>query len=67
VRLAVTRKIPLIVVVGRREAEQRVVTVRYRSGQEVPMPLDEFVAHAKDLVRTRNLDGAGHLRRDPNT
>jgi threonyl-tRNA synthetase len=64
VRLAVTRKIPLIVVVGRREAEQRAVTVRYRSGQEVPMPLDKFIAHAKDLVRTKSLDGAGHLRRD---
>jgi threonyl-tRNA synthetase len=63
VRAAVTRKIPLIVVVGRREAEQRTVTVRYRSGREVPMPLDQFVAHATNLVWTKSLDGAGHLRR----
>lgn len=64
VRAAITRKIPLIVVIGRREAEQRTVTVRYRSGQETPMSLDEFVEHAKDLVRSKSLEGAGHLRRD---
>jgi threonyl-tRNA synthetase len=62
IRAAVTRKIPLIVVVGRREAEQRTVTVRDRSGKETPMPLDEFVEHTKDLVRSKSLEGAGHLR-----
>ncbi|MDQ3762858.1 MAG: threonine--tRNA ligase [Actinomycetota bacterium] len=67
VRAAVTRKIPLIIVVGRREAEQRSVTVRYRSGQEIPMPLDEFVEHAKELVRSKSLEGAGHLQRDIKT
>ena len=65
VRAAVTRKIPLIVVVGRREAEQRAVSVRYRSGEERSMSLDEFVTHARELVRTKSLDGAGHLRREP--
>lgn len=64
VRAAITRKGPLIVVLGRREAEQRTVTVRYRSGQEIPMPLDEFVEHAKELVQGKSLEGAGHLRRD---
>jgi threonyl-tRNA synthetase len=64
VRAAITRKGPLIVVLGRREAEQRTVTVRYRSGQETPMPLDEFVEHAKELVQSESLEGAGHLRRD---
>jgi threonyl-tRNA synthetase len=64
VRAAVTRKIPLIVVIGRREADQRAVTVRYRSGQETPMALKEFVQHATELVRTKSLDGAGHLRQD---
>jgi Anticodon binding domain len=47
---AVTRKIPLIVVVGRREAEQRTVAVRYRFGREAPMWLDQFVVHAAGLV-----------------
>lgn len=63
VRTAITRKVPLIVVIGRREAQQRAVTVRYRSGQETPMPLDQFVEHAKELVRSKSLEGAGHLRR----
>jgi threonyl-tRNA synthetase len=62
IRAAVTRKIPLIVVVGRREAEQRTVTVRDRSGKETLMSLDEFVEHAKELVRSKSLQGAGHLR-----
>ncbi|MEU1827095.1 MULTISPECIES: His/Gly/Thr/Pro-type tRNA ligase C-terminal domain-containing protein [Streptomyces] len=67
VRTAVTRKIPLIVVVGRREAEERSVTVCDRSGKETPMPLDAFVAHVTDLVRTKSLDGAGHLRSETGT
>ncbi|MFI1256137.1 threonine--tRNA ligase [Streptomyces netropsis] len=62
IRTAVTRKIPLIVVVGRREAEERSVTVRDRSGKETPMPLDAFVGHVTELIRTKSLDGAGHLR-----
>jgi threonyl-tRNA synthetase len=61
VRTAVTRKIPLILVVGRREAEQQGVTVRYRSGEEKPMSLDAFTEHALELVRTKSLEGAGHL------
>jgi threonyl-tRNA synthetase len=51
-------------VIGRREADQRTVTVRYRSGQETPMPLDQFVEHAKEMVRSKSLEGAGHLRPD---
>jgi threonyl-tRNA synthetase len=65
VRAAVTRKIPLIVVIGRREVEQRSVTVRDRSGQERPMPLADFVAHVRELIDTKSLDGAGHLRPEP--
>jgi threonyl-tRNA synthetase len=61
VRTAVMRKIPLILVVGRREAESGSVTVRDRSGTETAMALDAFLAHATDLVRTRSLEGAGHL------
>ncbi|MDQ1286655.1 MAG: threonyl-tRNA synthetase [Actinomycetota bacterium] len=62
VRAAVTRKIPLVVVVGRREAAQRGVTVRDRSGKETQMSLDDFVVHAKELVASKSLEGAGHLR-----
>ncbi len=62
IRTAVTRKIPLIVVVGRREAEQQTVSVRYRSGEETSMTVDAFIEHALDLVRSKSLEGAGHLR-----
>lgn len=62
VRAAVTRKIPLIVVVGRREAEQRSVSVRYRSGEETSMALGAFVEQALQLIHTKSLEGAGHLR-----
>lgn len=60
VRAAVTRKVPLIVVLGRKEAEDRTVSVRYRSGEERSMPLEAFVAQATELVRTKSLEGAGH-------
>ncbi|ONM49571.1 threonine--tRNA ligase [Nocardia donostiensis] len=60
VRAAVTRKIPLIIVVGRREAESRSVTVRYRSGNEESMPIDDFVAKARNLIDSKSLEGAGH-------
>lgn len=63
VRAAVTRKIPLILVVGRREAEQQTVSVRYRSGEETSMTVDAFVEHAMTLVRSKSLEGAGHLLR----
>lgn len=62
IRAAVTRKIPMIVVVGRREAEQRGVTVRDRSDTETQMPLEKFVEQARELVRSKSLEGAGHLR-----
>ncbi len=62
IRAAVTRKIPLIVVIGRREAAERLVSVRYRSGREISMALDAFVDHIADLVKSKSLEGAGHLQ-----
>jgi threonyl-tRNA synthetase len=67
IRSAATRKIFYIVVVGRREEEQRTVTVRDRSGKESPMPLDRFVQHGLELVRTKSLESAGHLPRETGT
>lgn len=64
VRTAAKRKVPLILVVGRREAEEGTVTVRVRSGDETTMTLDAFVDHAQGLVRTKSLEGAGHLVRE---
>ena len=56
-----TRKIPLIVVVGRREAEDGTVTVRDRSGQEETLPLDTFVDRTLAAIETKSLAGAGHI------
>jgi threonyl-tRNA synthetase len=39
------------------------VSVRYRSGKEESMPLAAFVAHVQEMVHTKSLEGAGHLRR----
>ncbi len=64
VRAAATRKIPLIVVVGRREVESRSVTVRYRSGAEQSMTLDEFVSTTRQLVDCKSLEWAGHVTKD---
>ncbi|MGH3915246.1 MAG: threonine--tRNA ligase, partial [Pseudonocardiaceae bacterium] len=63
VRAAVTRKVPLILVLGRREQENESVSVRYRSGKEEPMSLAAFVKHAQELVSSKSLEGAGHLQR----
>jgi threonyl-tRNA synthetase len=63
VRAAVTREIPLTLVVGRREAEQQTVSVRYRCDEETAMTVDAFVDHALTLVRSKSLPGAGHLWR----
>ncbi|WP_043267230.1 threonine--tRNA ligase [Streptomyces sp. CT34] len=62
IRKAVTRKIPLTLVVGRREAEGNSVTVRYRSGEEQTLSLPAFIEQAAELVRTKSLEGAGHFR-----
>lgn len=62
VRAAVTRKVPLILVLGRREQENESVSVRYRSGKEQSMSLADFVEQAQGLVNTRSLEGAGHLQ-----
>lgn len=62
VRAAVTRKVPLILVLGRREEENKSVSVRNRSGKEQLMSLAAFVEHAQELVSSKSLEGAGHLR-----
>ncbi|HKY13328.1 MAG TPA: threonine--tRNA ligase [Microthrixaceae bacterium] len=63
VRDAAKRRIPFTVVVGRREADDRSVTVRVRSGEEETMPLDAFVARLRELVDSKSLEGAGHRSR----
>ena len=61
VRTASKRWVPFIAVVGRREAEERSVTVRDRTGTETPMSLDDFVALMHDRIDTKSLIDAGHI------
>lgn len=61
VRTASKRWVPFIAVVGRREAEERSVTVRDRTGTETPMSLDDFVALMQDRIDTKSLIDAGHI------
>jgi threonyl-tRNA synthetase len=57
VREAVTQKIPNIVIIGGKEAEQRTVTLRrYCTNQQITMPLDTFIDRVRTLIRARVMD-----------
>jgi threonyl-tRNA synthetase len=54
IREAQTKKIPYMLVVGDREAEQGTVAVRLRSGKDLgAMPLDQFIARVKREAESR--------------
>jgi threonyl-tRNA synthetase len=54
IREAQTKKIPYMLVVGDREAEQGMVAVRLRSGKDLgAMPLDQFIARVKREAESR--------------
>ena len=57
VREAELRKIPYMLVVGRREAESKSVSLRtYQEKDRGVMPLDAVVAELRSLVENRKLD-----------
>jgi threonyl-tRNA synthetase len=57
VRRGTLEKIPWLVVVGPKEIESGTVSVRTRNGSDRRgVPLDEFVADAKDAVASKTLD-----------
>lgn len=57
IREGIVRKIPNVVVVGGREAEQRTVTLRrYCVKEQESLPLDRFVGRMKRLVSDRIMD-----------
>jgi threonyl-tRNA synthetase len=57
IRDAQLRKIPYMLVVGDREAADGTVAVRLRTNENLgPVPLDDFLATATDLIATRSLD-----------
>jgi threonyl-tRNA synthetase len=57
IRDAQLMKIPYMLVVGDKEAEANAVAVRLRSGEDLKaMPLEQFIAMAKQVVGTRSLE-----------
>ncbi len=57
VRDLTMQKIPYVLVFGDKEAETNAVSVRVRSkGDQGAVPLDEFIAKAKQLVETKSVD-----------
>jgi threonyl-tRNA synthetase len=55
IRAAVTEKIPNVLVIGEREAEEETVTLRrYGEREQQTMPADEFRARVAEAIRTRS-------------
>jgi threonyl-tRNA synthetase len=56
IRNAQLQKVPFMLVVGEKEASAGTVNVRKRSGgEQTVMTIDEFVAHARELIETKAL------------
>jgi threonyl-tRNA synthetase len=52
-----TRKIPYMLVVGQREADEGTVSIRLRDGRQLPaMKIDEFTAYALEKIKSRSLE-----------
>jgi threonyl-tRNA synthetase len=57
IRDAQLMKIPYMLVVGKREVENGAVAVRLRSGEDLgAMPVDDFLAMAKEIVAAKSLE-----------
>ncbi|HEX2120381.1 MAG TPA: threonine--tRNA ligase [Thermoanaerobaculia bacterium] len=55
IRLAQLQKIPMMLVVGEKEAAAGTVNVRRRTGDQTSMSIEELVAQAKELTDSRSL------------
>lgn len=57
VREAQLRKIPYMVILGDKEVEQRTLSVRTRTGENLPeMSLDAFLERVEEEIRTRSIE-----------
>ena len=57
IRDAQNQKIPYMLVVGQKEADEKAVSVRFRDGrQENGLPLDGFIARVQDRIAQRSLE-----------
>jgi threonyl-tRNA synthetase len=57
IRNCQNRKIPYMLVVGQREADEGTVSIRFRDGKQMnPMKVAEFAAYAVKKIETRDLE-----------
>lgn len=57
VRAAQLQKVPVMLAVGDREEKEKTVTIRLRSGKQVPnYKLDSFLKKTSEIVQARQLD-----------
>jgi len=61
IRSAATDRVPFALILGRKELEAGTVAVRSRAGDEGAVPFAQFKDRLAELVRTKSLEGAGHL------
>ena len=54
IRKAQLMKVPYMLVVGDKEIEAGTVALRMRSGEQVTLPVDEFIARIQDRIQTRS-------------
>ena len=56
IRNAAGEKVPYMIIVGGREAENQTISVRQRDGQDLgTMPLDDFVSKIKDQITSKSI------------
>jgi len=57
IRACQTRKIPYMLVVGQREADEGAVSIRLRDGRQLDaMKINDFIAYAADKIESRSLE-----------
>jgi threonyl-tRNA synthetase len=57
IRNCQTRKIPYMLVVGQREADEGTVSIRLRDGRQLPaMKVEEFSNYAIEKIESRSLE-----------
>jgi threonyl-tRNA synthetase len=57
IRACQTRKIPYMLVVGQREADEGTVSIRLRDGRQLDaMKVDDFIAYAAEKIESRSLE-----------
>ena len=57
IRNCQTRKIPYMLVVGQKEADEGTVSIRLRNGKQLdPMKIEDFASYALEKIKTRSLE-----------